>query len=269
MSLSAEKQQALKPRMIRIVLIVVFALVIYSARKNQPTPPERNSKENVPAQKQRITSDFEKKTGPKASPVLKSGTAGEKQAVASKTTDSLLLQEDNLTTDSKSKSTEPELSGKNSKQTPAKSSRPPPARKSKGSQPQQPELGQLRDLGGKVWESAAGLKYGPGSQEKHRLLHVMKHAEDEPDRPGKHGVFAGDGVRKNVLALIDEAYLKALAGGKNVDKKKEGTRVVYTVNMGRPVGYVGGRVGNQQGRPPAYKVRLVLEGTEVITAFPL
>ena len=97
----------------------------------------------------------------------------------------------------------------------------------------------------------------------------MKHAKDEPDRPGKHGVFAGEGIRKNVLALIDEAYLKALAGGRNVNKKNEGSRVVYTVDMGRPVGYVGGHVGNQQGKPQAYKVRLVLEGTSVITAFPL
>ncbi|MCA9007401.1 MAG: hypothetical protein KDA70_19170, partial [Planctomycetaceae bacterium] len=264
----SEKQKVLKPRMIRIVLIVVFVLVIYSARQNRPTPPERVSKETVEEQEHRITSDFEKKSGFKASSVVKSGAGQEKQPVPSKSTDSILLKDNDLAVGSKNKSTEPEVSGINSKQAPAKSSRPPPAGKSKGSQPQ-PELGQLRDLGGKVWESAAGLKYGPGSQEKHRLLHVMKHAEDEPDRPGKHGVFAGDGVRKNVLALIDEAYIKALAGGKNVVKKKEGTRVVYTVNMGRPVGYVGGRVGNQQGKPPAYKVRLVLEGTEVITAFPL
>ena len=180
----------------------------------------------------------------------------------------MILREQDLTSNSKSKTTEPEPSGRGSKQTPAKSSRPPPGGKEQDPKSKS-ELGQLRDLGGKVWESAAGLKYGPGSQEKHRLLHVMKHAKDEPDRPGKHGVFAGEGIRKNVLALIDEAYLKALAGGRNVNRKNEGTRVVYTVDMGRPVGYVGGRVGNQQGKPQAYKVRLVLEGTSVITAFPL
>lgn len=153
------------------------------------------------------------------------------------------------------------------KQTPANSNRPPPALKSTGSA--QPELGQLRDLGGKVWESAAGLKYGPGSQEKHRLLHIMRHAEDQPNRPGKHGVFTGNGERKKVLALIDEAYLQAIKGGRNVQKKQERNRVVYTVNMGRQVGFVGGQVGNKQGKPAAYKIRLVLEGTNVITAFPL
>lgn len=154
-------------------------------------------------------------------------------------------------------------------QTPANSNRPPPAGSSKSTAQSQPELGQLRDLGGKVWESDAGLKYGPGSREKHRLLHIMRHAEDQPRRPGKHGVFLGEGDRKKVLALIDEAYLKALKGGKNVEIKKEGSRVVYTVEMGRRVGFVGGSVGNKQGKPSASKIRLVLEGTNVITAFPL
>ncbi|MCA9015512.1 MAG: hypothetical protein KDA77_09310 [Planctomycetaceae bacterium] len=155
------------------------------------------------------------------------------------------------------------------KQTPANSNRPPPTESSKPDLKSQPESGQLRDLGGKVWESAAGLKYGPGSQEKHRLLHIMRHAEDQPDRPGKHGVFAGNGEQIKVLALIDEAYLQALKGGRNVQKKQEGNRVVYTVDLGRQIGFVGGQVGNQQGKPAAYKIRLVLEGTNVITAFPL
>ncbi|QDT94402.1 hypothetical protein [Gimesia algae] len=268
MSLSENKQRGLKSRAIRIVLIIVFALVIYSVRQNQQTSPERINTESVEAQKQRINQDFEKTTGLKASSVLKPGPAQEKDQTLDKTSDSLLMEQQAQSSNAKSKSNEPERPGPSSKQTPAKSSRPPPIGKEKNSK-SLPELGQLRDLGGKVWESAAGLKYGPGSQEKHRLLHVMKHAEDQPDRPGKHGVFAGEGVRKNVLALIDEAYLKALAGGKSIVKKSEGTRVVYTVDMGRPVGYVGGRVGNQQGKPKAYKIRIVLDGTNLITAFPL
>lgn len=157
------------------------------------------------------------------------------------------------------------------KQTPANSNRPPPLNSSQRSTTakSKPELGQLRGLGGKVWESAAGLRYGPGSREKHRLLHIMRHAEDQPNRPGKHGVFSGEGERKKVLAVIDEAYLKALKGGKKVERKKEGNRTVYTIDMDRRIGFVGGQVGNKQGKPSAYKIRLVLEGTNVITAFPL
>lgn len=268
MSLSKKKQRGFQSRAIRVVLIIVFALVIYSVRQNQQTPPDSISKESVQAHKQRINQDFEKKTGLKASSVLKQGPTQEIDQSFDKTSDSQLIKEHVPSSNATSKTIEPEMPGLSSKQTPAKSSRPPPAGNEKELK-SKPELGQLRDLGNKVWESAAGLKYGPGSQEKHRLLHVMKHAEDQPDRPGKHGVFAGAGVRKNVLALIDEAYLKALAGGKNVDIKREGTRVVYTVDMRRPVGYVGGRVGNQQGKPKAYKIRIVLDGPNLITAFPL
>jgi len=32
---------------------------------------------------------------------------------------------------------------------------------------------------------------------------------------------------------------------------------------------VGGQVGNKQGKPSASRIRLVLDGTNVITAFPL
>ncbi|QDU06779.1 hypothetical protein [Gimesia aquarii] len=181
------------------------------------------------------------------------------------------LVQQNETDISKSKNYPVTSSQVSKKQTPANSNRPPPLNSSKQSKTAKPslELGQLRDLGSKVWESAAGLKYGPGSREKHRLLHVMRHAEDQPNRPGKHGVFAGEGNRKKVLALIDEAYLQANKGRKSVEKKKERNRIVYTVDMGRRIGFVGGQVGNKQGKPPAFKIRLILEGTNVITAFPL
>lgn len=266
MNLSAEKQKKFNSRSIRIGLIIVFALVIYSVRQNQRAPSEGIRNVTLESPKQHATQDSAHRTESGESSILKLGPAQDQ--TSDKTFDSMFLKEQIPSSNSKNKSAMPDLPGLSEKQTPAKSSRPPPAEKVSDSK-SQPELGQLRDLGDNVWESAAGLKYGPGSQEKHRLLHVMKHAEDQPDRPGKHGVFDGDGVRKNILALIDEAYLKALAGGKNVNKKKEGTRVVYTVDMRRPIGYVGGRVGNQQGNPKAYRIRLVLEGTNVITAFPL
>lgn len=162
-----------------------------------------------------------------------------------------------------------QTSAKRSVQTPASSNRPPPTESDSTSQGTTPALGQIRKTGHQTWESTAGLIYGPGSQEKHRIKHVMRHATDQPRRPGKHGVFAGNGDQEKVLALIDEAYLKALQGGKSVQKKQEGQRTVYTIDMHRPVGYVGGQVGNQLGKPPARKIRLVLEGTSVITAFPL
>ena len=127
--------------------------------------------------------------------------------------------------------------------------------------------GRLRALGDDVWESAEGLRYGPGSAQGNRVLHVMEHAADIPARAGPHGVF--EGGRTTVVATIDEAYALARAGGPGVTVVQQGSRTVYTVNMGRGVGFVGGQAGAALGNPAASHVRLVLEGTNVITAFPV
>ena len=42
-----------------------------------------------------------------------------------------------------------------------------------------------------------------------------------------------------------------------------------SVDMGRRVGFVGGREGNRMRKPMARRVRIVLDGTRVITACPL
>jgi hypothetical protein len=127
--------------------------------------------------------------------------------------------------------------------------------------------GGLRDVGHGVYESPAGLRYRPGSEEGHRLEHVLRHAEDDPDRPGPHGVFDGD--QAAIVAVLDEAYRKAQAGGRGVRTEEEDGRTIYTVDLGRRIGYVGGRDGARQRHPAATHVRMVLDGADVITAFPL
>jgi hypothetical protein len=127
--------------------------------------------------------------------------------------------------------------------------------------------GRLRDVGDDILVSSAGLRYVPGSREGHRLKHVLLHTRDQPDRAGSHGVF--DGGRETTLAVIDEAYTIARQRGPPVRMEVQGDRTVYTVDMGRRVGYVGGRPGQREGHPPTFHVRLVLEGDDVITAFPL
>lgn len=138
---------------------------------------------------------------------------------------------------------------------------------SEGAQPDgEPVLGQLREIRSNVFESTAGLRYVPGSADSHRLRHVMQHAKNDLSKP-KHGVFEGN--RDEILAVIDEAYEKALMGGKDVRKRMENNRLVYIVNLGRKIGYAGGSEGERQGNPDCRYVQLVLEDENVvITAYP-
>lgn len=127
-------------------------------------------------------------------------------------------------------------------------------------------FGLLKDLGGQRYVSPAGLLYTPGSAEGHRLDHLERHTIDDPSRPGKHGVF--DGGMPGALKTIDRAYERAKAGQKTTKEMDEG-RVIYTVDMGGRVGYIGGQDGNRQKKPMARRVRIVLDQQRVITAYPL
>lgn len=115
--------------------------------------------------------------------------------------------------------------------------------------------------------SPAGLIYARGPQGEHRVDHVMRHAEDDPNRP-QHGVF--NGSREEILQLIDEAYQLIQQNSKRVNRQSEGDRTEYTIRFDRPIGYEGGRNGKRNSYPQVNRLRLVLEdGTSVITAYPV
>lgn len=156
-------------------------------------------------------------------------------------------------------------SGKSATATPSGASEASPVREP-ASDPA--DLSQfLTEVSRNRFESPAGLLYTPGSQQGHRLKHLMKHAEDDPDRVGQHGVF-DDSEAIAVVKLVDEAYEQALTG-KSTKTSREGNRTVYTVNLGRRVGYIGGQSGGRRNHPSANYVRLVVEGERLITAFPV
>lgn len=145
---------------------------------------------------------------------------------------------------------------------PERNNPPPAEHETKESSP----LGKLKEIDDNVFESTAGLLYVPGGAEGHRLKHVMQHAKDNPSKP-IHGVFDGD--RDQILAVIDEAFVKARKGGSDVRSEKQNGRRVFTVNLRRRIGQVGGSDGSRQGHPDCRYVRIVLENeNEVITAFP-
>ena len=86
-----------------------------------------------------------------------------------------------------------------------------------------PLYGFLTEIGRSRYESPAGLVYGPGSEEGHRLKHIAKHLEDQPNRPGSHGVFRGD--MKAFLIEIDDAYTRAKRRGEgNYEKGRRWLR---------------------------------------------
>jgi len=116
--------------------------------------------------------------------------------------------------------------------------------------PATPRLGTLRSTGSNAWESSGGLRYvGRDPAGLNRVQHVLRHAEDIPGRPGPypHGVF--DAGRSGTLAVVDEAWAIAQRGGPGVTAVQQGGRTVYTIDMGRRVGYVGGQVGRAAGNP--------------------
>jgi len=125
----------------------------------------------------------------------------------------------------------------------------------------------LKEIGRETFESPAGLVYRSGSADGHRLDHIMAHSKDIPSKP-IHGVFDGD--RNEILMLIDEVWtMSQKRGPPDVEIKKERGRTVITAKLNRVVGYTGGESGKRKNYPKCSGVRLVVEGRNVITAFPV
>lgn len=120
--------------------------------------------------------------------------------------------------------------------------------------------------GSENYLSPMGLRYTRGSAEGHRLKHLERHLQDQPTRPGKHGVFYGD--MPQVLRWLDDAYDRGKRGAKGTSKRNEDRRTVYEVAFDKPLGYIGGRDGKRDGNPDAKRIRMVVEGDALITAFP-
>jgi hypothetical protein len=73
---------------------------------------------------------------------------------------------------------------------------------------------------------------------------------------------------EGALKTIDLAYERAKKNQKTTKSSEDG-RTIYTVDMGKRIGFVGGQSGRRKRNPMARRVKLVLSGNRVITAFPL
>lgn len=123
----------------------------------------------------------------------------------------------------------------------------------------------LQPAGGRNLKSPAGLLYYVGPGGENRVEHVMRHSRDDPDRPS-HGVFDGD--QDTILKLLDEAYGMIKAKSKSVKTEASQGNTAYTVSLGRRIGYEGGEKGDRSGNRPLKSLRLILNGNQVITAYP-
>ncbi|MDG2103798.1 MAG: hypothetical protein P8J91_08610 [Pirellulaceae bacterium] len=116
--------------------------------------------------------------------------------------------------------------------------------------------------------SPAGLLYNTSGREP-RVDHVMRHAQDDPKRDHAHGVFDGN-TEAEVLAVLDNAY-QLIQGQSNAVQREAADgdgRIAYTIDMPSRIGYVGGRAGAKQNNPATKRLKLVLAGKHVITAYP-
>lgn len=126
---------------------------------------------------------------------------------------------------------------------------------------------RLRESGRDSWISPEGLKFvGRDPEGLSRRDHVLRHARDQPNRAGPHGVF--DGGEDYVFALLDKAW--EIRKKRNIRPQNEGERSSYTIPMGQRVGFLGGKSGKSRGNPPLSRIFIVVRSgtTEVITAFP-
>lgn len=128
------------------------------------------------------------------------------------------------------------------------------------------EFDYLTPVGRNRFKSPAGLIYGPGSEEGHRLKHIERHLTDQPNRPGSHGVFDGD--MHDFLVAIDDAYTRAKKKEKGTKMIDEDDSVVYEASFAKPIGFQGGMEGARKKRPKITHLRVVVRGESVITAFP-
>ena len=86
-----------------------------------------------------------------------------------------------------------------------------------------------------------------------------------PERP-THGVFDAKG--DDVFRLVDEAYKLVKSKSKQVKSENSKGKMAHVIDMKRRIGFKGGQAGKRSNNKPLYKVKLILAGENIVTAYP-
>lgn len=126
---------------------------------------------------------------------------------------------------------------------------------------------RLTEIRPDTFESLAGLIYGKGSEDGHRLKHIMQHAQDIPSKK-VHGVYDGD--REQILEWIDDVWTRYQKKDSTVRSSLQNNRIVMTAKMNERIGYVGGEEGERKGHPECRYLRVVVDKpNRIVTAYPV
>lgn len=232
------------------------------AAKEKPDAASSGSKTDKSNGKQSSDPQADEAQGTLTAEQLESQLLGEPEVVKKNATDKSSTDKTSTKAGSKTETKAPS-------KTPTKPETSSSTKSTKSSTKNDPNLlyGLLKEVGREEYVSPAGLRYTRGSEEGHRLKHIERHLADIPDRPGRHGVFEGDMAA--FLRLLDEAYTRAEKGEKGTNKTEDEEGMMkYEVSFPKPIGFIGGRDGAKQKNPDAKRIRMILAGDRVITAFP-
>ena len=117
-----------------------------------------------------------------------------------------------------------------------------------------------------VWVSQKGLKYIINYSGESRIKHVLRHTQDNVNKP-IHGVFDDP---NNVFGIIDEAWQKKIDDGLIPDPNlSSNAEDVFIVNLNRRIGWEGGSVGAGRLIDAEHVVIVVKKGTkDVVSSYP-
>jgi hypothetical protein len=96
--------------------------------------------------------------------------------------------------------------------------------------------------------------------------HIYEHTENDPKKI-IHGFF--DISNEDMDKLIEEiTKILQEKNNKNLRSYFSGQQLIYDIDMGRKIGWIGGQRGEEMGFPTTTFIRVIMDGRMVISCYP-